>query len=76
MSDRHFRVVLGEGLPYVSNLALCNCRDLFRVLEWNEAAGIPFFRLCIDMFPWADQYAFEALPDFPEIRDVRTRRLC
>mmetsp|Transcript_42538 Transcript_42538/g.76270 ORF Transcript_42538/g.76270 Transcript_42538/m.76270 type:complete len:536 (+) Transcript_42538:908-2515(+) len=59
-----------RGLPYVSNLALCNCRDLFRVLEWNEAAGIPFFRLCIDMFPWADQYAFEALPDFPEIRDT------
>lgn len=58
------------GLRHTSSLALSNCRDLLRVLEWNEAAGIPFFRICLDMFPWADQYDLEELPDYPEILEV------
>jgi len=62
-----------RGLRHTSSLALSNCRDLLRVLEWNEAAGIPFFRICLDMFPWADQYDLEELPDYPEILEALQR---
>ena len=34
-----------RGLPYASELALQNCRDLLTVLKWNEDNGIRFFRL-------------------------------
>ena len=26
-----------KGLPYASELALANCRDLLKILQWNEA---------------------------------------
>ena len=40
-----------KGLPYASELALANCRDLIKILKWNEANNIRFFRLSSDLFP-------------------------
>ncbi len=34
-----------KGLDYASELALANCKDLIKILQWNEARGIKFFRL-------------------------------
>ena len=56
-----------RGLPYASELALANCRDLLTVLKWNHANGIHFFRLSSDLFPWASEYNLSDLPDFDDI---------
>ena len=61
------RTFLAQGLPYASELALQNCRDLLTILEWNEAHGIKFFRLSSDLFPWASEYNIRDLPDFDDI---------
>ncbi len=56
-----------RGLPYASELALQNCRDLLTVLKWNEAHGVKFFRLSSDLFPWSSEYNLSDLPDFDDI---------
>lgn len=56
-----------KGLPYASELALQNCRDLLKVLEWNERNGFPFFRLTSNLFPWASEYKLSDLPDYDDI---------
>jgi len=56
-----------RGLPYASELALQNCKDLLTILEWNHANGIHFFRLSSDLFPWASEYNLSDLPDFDDI---------
>ena len=56
-----------RGLPYASELALQNCRDLIKVLKWNHANDIHFFRLSSDLFPWASEYDLTALPDYDNI---------
>lgn len=56
-----------RGLPYASELALANCRDLLTVLKWNEERDIRFFRLSSDLFPWSSEYNLSDLPDFDDI---------
>lgn len=56
-----------RGLPYASELALQNCKDLLTILKWNHANGIHFFRLSSDLFPWASEYDLSDLPDFDDI---------
>ena len=56
-----------RGLPYASELALANCRDLLTILKWNHDHGIHFFRLSSDIFPWASEYQLSDLPDFDDI---------
>ena len=56
-----------RGLPYASELALQNCRDLLTVLKWNELNDIRFFRLSSDLFPWASEYNIRDLPDYEAI---------
>ena len=56
-----------RGLPYASELALQNCRDLIKVLKWNHANDIHFFRVSSDLFPWASEYELNALPDYEDI---------
>ena len=36
------RTFATRGLPYASELALANCRDLLAILKWNHAHGIHF----------------------------------
>lgn len=58
---------LQKGLPYASELALKNCKDLLKILEWNEDNGIKVFRMSSEIFPWMSEYEFEDLPDYEEI---------
>ena len=59
-----------RGLPYASELALANCRDLLKILRWNEQHDIRFFRISSDIFPWASEYKLSDLPDFDDICDA------
>ena len=42
------RTFKAKGLEYASELALANCQDLIKILQWNEARGIRFFRISSD----------------------------
>lgn len=59
------------SLEAVSKLILNNCKDLFKILVWNKAHGISFFRISSDIFPFKDhpdfQYDLSELPDFNSI---------
>ena len=57
-----------KGIKYASELALKNCLDLERIIRWNEAHGIKFYRMSSNAFPWASEYRFEELPDWDAIR--------
>ena len=59
-----------KGLPYASELALQNCTDLLKILEWNHQNDIRFFRLSSNLFPWASEYQLSELPDFEQISEA------
>jgi UV DNA damage endonuclease len=56
-----------KGIPYASELALKNLKDLKRVLEWNAENSIFVYRMSSCLFPWMSEYEFEDLPDYDEI---------
>jgi UV DNA damage endonuclease len=56
-----------KGIPYASQLALQNVRDLYKIMQWNRDNNIKLFRMSSDMFPWASEYKLTDLPDFEEI---------
>jgi UV DNA damage endonuclease len=62
-----------RGQQYASQLALANCQDLLKILQWNEKNGIKFYRMSSDIFPWASEYKISSLPDFGEIREALER---
>ena len=64
------RTFLEKGLSYVSELALANCQDLQKILEWNNTNGIKFFRMSSGLFPWGSEYKIEDLPDYEDIAEV------
>ena len=59
-----------RGLPYVSELALQNVKDLENIVKWNEEMGIKLFRMSSDIFPWVTYYTLQSLPDYEEIRSI------
>lgn len=59
-----------KGLPYASQLALENAKDLKTILEWNVDHGIYFFRIGSDLFPWGNKIDITKLPDYNEIVKV------
>lgn len=59
-----------RGLAYVSQVALQNCTDLAKIIRWNEENGIKVFRISSELFPWASEYEFDALPDIADIRKI------
>jgi UV DNA damage endonuclease len=59
-----------KGLPYASQLALENAKDLKTILEWNVNHGIYFFRIGSDLFPWGNKIDITQLPDYNEIVKV------
>lgn len=61
------RTFLSKGTDYASELALLNCKDLMRILRWNNLNNIKVFRLSSDLFPWASEYNIEDLKDFNQI---------
>jgi len=61
------RTFQARGIPYASELALKNCTDLLKILQWNEDNDIKFFRMSSNIFPWASEYHLEQLPDYEDI---------
>lgn len=61
------RTFKSKGLPYASELALQNVKDLLKILQWNEANDIKFYRMSSDIFPWMSEYEFSQLPDYNDI---------
>ena len=59
-----------KGLPYVSQLAVANLRDLLVILRWNEEHDIRLFRLSSEIFPWFSEYKLQDLPDFEQIHQL------
>lgn len=51
-------------LEGVSKLALQNCKDLVKIIQWNERNGIKFFRMSSNIFPWMSEYELTDLPDW------------
>lgn len=62
------KTFLEKGLPHVSRLALQNCLDLVKILEWNKSHGVQVFRMTSCLFPWQTEYELEDLPDWGEIQ--------
>ena len=58
-----------RGLPYCSELALQNVKDLVNIIKWNNEMGIKQFRMSSDIFPWMSYYNLDELPDYEEISD-------
>jgi len=61
------RTFLAKGSDYASELALLNCKDLMKILRWNNLNNIKVFRLSSDLFPWASEYNIEDLKHFNQI---------
>ena len=59
-----------RGIQYASELALQNCIDLRKILDWNEQLGLRFYRLSSNIFPWASEYNLSDLPDYDQIVEV------
>ena len=64
------RTFTERGLPYASELALQNCQDLVKIIQWNHDNGFEFFRLSSDIIPWASEYELSELPDYDEIKST------
>lgn len=58
------------GLKYVGDLGVQNLRDLHRILEWNAANGITFYRIGSDIFPWSSEYEYKDLPQYKEVCEL------
>ena len=52
-----------RGLDYAGELAEQNCRGLRRIIEWNIAHDIRFYRISSDLIPWYSQYDLDELPN-------------
>ena len=59
-----------KGLPYASELALLNCKDLLTIMKWNKKNNINFFRMSSDLIPWASDYELTQLPDYEAIAEA------
>jgi UV DNA damage endonuclease len=64
------KTFMQKGIPYASELSLENCKDLLKILKWNEENDIKFYRMSSNIFPWASEYKLEQLPDFEEISKI------
>ena len=67
------RTFTEKGLPYASELALQNCKDLFEIIKWNHENGFDFFRITSNLFPWCSEYKLSDMPDYEEICDVLSK---
>ncbi|MDQ3099802.1 MAG: UV DNA damage repair endonuclease UvsE [Bacteroidota bacterium] len=67
------RTFLEKGIPHASALALANCTDLEKIIDWNVANDLLMYRMSSDMFPWMSEYEIADLPDHVRIRKVLRR---
>lgn len=61
---------LAKGLPYASQLALENVKDLLTIVQWNVDNGIKAYRMSSDIFPWFSEYEIQTLPDWSQINEI------
>ena len=59
-----------KGLPYASELALLNSKDLLTIMKWNKENNIHFYRMSSDLIPWASEYQLNQLPDYDAISEA------
>jgi len=59
-----------EGRDIVGFRALQNCKDLLKILEWNERYGIRFFRISSDIWPWMGVHDVSETSSWKEIREA------
>ena len=64
------RTFLEKGIPYASELAIQNARDLVEIIKWNHRNGVKFFRLSSELFPWASEYNLSDLPHYLRIKNL------
>ena len=60
-----------KGLGYVTELALLNIDDMFRIIKWNKESDILVYRMSSDILPCIGFYQLEDLPQF----DLISRKL-
>jgi len=53
-----------RGQIFVENLAIANCKDMIKMLRWNDKYNIKFFRLSSEAFPFAShpEYGYKLAP--------------
>jgi len=68
------RTFKAKGVPYASELALSNVRNMFKVIAWNAAHGIEVYRMTSCLFPWMSEYDIADMPDYEEIS--KTLKMC
>lgn len=62
-----------KGIDYAAELALKNCQDLLKILQWNNERNIKFFRMSSNLFPWFSEYNMSDLPHYEEFVDILGR---
>lgn len=67
------KTFISRGMDYASELALNNCKDLLKILVWNNNNNIKVFRLSSDIFPWASEYNIKDLKDYDKIKETLRR---
>ena len=58
-----------KGIPYASELAEHNTRNLLPILMWNHKNDIKVFRMTSCLFPWGSEYELEDLPHWDQIQN-------
>ena len=53
-----------KGLQYVTELALLNIDDMFKIIKWNKENDIFVYRMSSDILPCIGFYKLEDLPKF------------
>ena len=53
-----------KGLKYVTELALLNIDDMFKIIKWNKENDIFVYRMSSDILPCIGFYKLEDLPKF------------
>jgi len=56
-----------RGINYAAQLAEQNFVDLYKILQWNTANGIGFYRMSSDMVPWASEFGIYNLPNIERV---------
>ena len=67
------RTFKSKGIDYASQLGLDNCKDLYKILEWNKENGFNFFRITSNLFPWSSEYNLSDMPDYEEICEILSK---
>jgi UV DNA damage endonuclease len=67
------KTFLSKGLEYASELIVKNVSDFSKIIDWNIKNNILLYRMSSDMFPWMNEYEFEELPDYEQIKKILAR---